>query len=88
MCGSKFNKPFMVHVYHPCFRPLQLGDALCCLSIGLAAPTCVNVKNTSLLQKGGSRYCKQVANSNLSNCLQFLIAYKDRHLAKDKETKP
>jgi hypothetical protein len=51
-------------------------------------PTCVNVKNTSLLQKGGSRYCKQVANSNLSNCLQFLIAYKDRHLAKDKETKP
>jgi len=78
----------MVHVYHPCFRPLQLVNALCCLSIGLATPTCVNVKNTSLLQKGGSRHCKLVANPNLSNCLQFLIAYKDRHLAKDKETKP
>ena len=25
MCGSKFNKPFMVHIYHPCFYPLQLG---------------------------------------------------------------
>ena len=74
----------MIHVFVHCSWVMHL------VACPLASqhPPCVNVKNTSLLQKDGSRYCKQVANSNLSNCLQFLIAYKDRHLAKDKETKP
>ena len=55
-------------------------------TLALQQPHAQTLK-TSLSQKGGSRYCKQVANSNLSNCLQFLIVYKDSHLVKDKETK-
>ena len=70
------------------FSSIAVGECTLLPAIGLAAPTCVNVKNTFLLQKGGSRCCTQVANPNLSNCLQFLIAHKDRHLPKDKETKP
>ena len=88
MCGSKFNKPFMVHVFLPCFLQLQLWYALSFLPVHRPCNTHTRkLKKTSLSQKGGSRYRKQVANSNLSNCLQFLIVYKDSHLVKDKETK-
>ena len=33
MCGSKFNKPFMVHVFLPCFLQLQLWYALSFLPV-------------------------------------------------------
>ena len=33
MCGSKFNKPFMVYVFLPCFLQLQLWNALSFLPV-------------------------------------------------------
>ena len=33
MCGSKFNKPFMVYVFLPCFLQLQLWYALSFLPV-------------------------------------------------------